>query len=656
MTVDIDDDEIFPDHYYEAGGVPVFKPTYDQFNDFYSFVKKIDHYGAKSGIVKVIPPKEWLDKAHPLPLDKLRNVCIKNAIKQTFMGQQGLYTQINQPLRRKTMGLKEWRDLSYSDDYRTPVISGFESDYVITSTPASSVKASRKRKAADGSESGNLAAETATDEAVSNNNDDIGAVDADGESIQPDFSYEDLMPMKDVTKSAAYYKELDRFYWKNVPFREAAYGADIEGSLFADDLQEWNVCNLESLLNKIKKKIPGVNTAYLYFGMYKSTFAWHLEDMDLYSINFIHFGAAKQWYVIPPEHQGRFERLARSLFPEAHKECPEFLRHKMFQISPTRIQDNNIPVYRCVQEEGEFIITFPYGYHAGYNVGYNCAESTNFALERWIDIGAKARSCQCVKHSVSIDVDTVFLGKVKSSTSSKVAAIPEIEERVCCLCGQSESADTTSRMLPVADSKVKRFCHSFCARAVPEVNLKLVEGRRHVVDFDKIPRMRKSLKCRFCDYKGGACIQCCKGKCVSAYHPMCAKLNGLICDIVRQIAAVQDETSDSVDVEEMSPVETKEFLCESYCPRHDPRAVVLRQNNATRTESVAKQIDSRKEDLGKKAVWIKWLDGEYRKGKLFQDFREHSMCFVMFPQDYVKAVAYHDIYFEDPVTLFNLHS
>ena len=61
LDLDDEDDgeEIEPDHYWDDGKIPVFKPTMDQFRSFKKFVEKIDKYGMKSGIVKVIPPPEW---------------------------------------------------------------------------------------------------------------------------------------------------------------------------------------------------------------------------------------------------------------------------------------------------------------------------------------------------------------------------------------------------------------------------------------------------------------------------------------------------------------------------------------------------------------------------------------------------------------------
>ena len=96
-------------------------------------------------------------------------------------------------------------------------------------------------------------------------------------------------------------EELERKYWKNVTFNPPIYGADIPGSLYDKDVKEWNINHLGTILDTVTEEygvsIPGVNTAYLYFGMWKTTFAWHTEDMDLYSINYLHFGAPKQWYV-----------------------------------------------------------------------------------------------------------------------------------------------------------------------------------------------------------------------------------------------------------------------------------------------------------------------------------------------------------------------
>lgn len=69
--------------------------------------------------------------------------------------------------------------------------------------------------------------------------------------------------------------------------------------LLSQDIEEWNIGHLNSILDVIEEdcgvSIQGVNTPYLYFGMWKTSFSWHTEDMDLYSINYLHFGEPKSW-------------------------------------------------------------------------------------------------------------------------------------------------------------------------------------------------------------------------------------------------------------------------------------------------------------------------------------------------------------------------
>ncbi|XP_066148944.1 uncharacterized protein [Euwallacea fornicatus] len=206
------------------------------------------------------------------------------------------------------------------------------------------------------------------------------------------------------------YEDLERKYWKNITYVAPIYGADVSGSITDDDVNEWNINRLGTILDYVNEdygiSIEGVNTAYLYFGMWKTTFAWHTEDMDLYSINHLHFGAPKTWYAIPPEHGRRLERLANGFFPSSYKTCQAFLRHKMTLISPQILKQYSIPYNKITQEAGEIMITFPYGYHAGFNHGFNCAESTNFACERWVEYGKRASHCTCSKDMVKISMDT----------------------------------------------------------------------------------------------------------------------------------------------------------------------------------------------------------------------------------------------------------
>lgn len=143
------------------------------------------------------------------------------------------------------------------------------------------------------------------------------------------------------------FDDLERKYWKNITYVAPIYGADVSGSLTDEDCHEWNINKLGTILDYVNTdygiQIDGVNTAYLYFGMWKTTFAWHTEDMDLYSINYLHFGEAKTWYAVPPAYGRQLEKVANKYFPASYRSCNAYLRHKMTLISPQILRQHNIP-------------------------------------------------------------------------------------------------------------------------------------------------------------------------------------------------------------------------------------------------------------------------------------------------------------------------
>jgi hypothetical protein len=88
--------------------------------------------------------------------------------------------------------------------------------------------------------------------------------------------------------------------------------------------------------------------------------------------------------------------MSTGYFPKDTSRCPQFLRHKSFLASPTLLAQSSCRPNHLVQHAGEFVITFPRGYHAGFNLGFNCAESVNFALDSWIELGKRAKACECI--------------------------------------------------------------------------------------------------------------------------------------------------------------------------------------------------------------------------------------------------------------------
>mmetsp|Transcript_12157 Transcript_12157/g.26515 ORF Transcript_12157/g.26515 Transcript_12157/m.26515 type:complete len:695 (-) Transcript_12157:213-2297(-) len=223
----------------------------------------------------------------------------------------------------------------------------------------------------------------------------------------------------DEDHSDEFCDDLARKFWRRLgPTMEpATYGADMEGTLFKDaHACGWNVDRLESCLCLLRAHakegdrddevfhLPGVTSAYLYFGMWASAFAAHTEDMNLLSINYLHAGSPKYWYAIAQEDSKRFESLARSHFAGPASECHEFLRHKRCLLSPAILRKAGIKFTTCVQRPGDAIITFPGSYHFGFNTGFNIAESTNFAVPEWIPLGEAADICMCHPHSVRIQM------------------------------------------------------------------------------------------------------------------------------------------------------------------------------------------------------------------------------------------------------------
>lgn len=522
---------------YYNNGVPVFEPTMAEFEDFYKFNKAINKYGMQSGIVKIIPPVEWLNLLEGTYTEEtLRKVCIKNPIVQNMnvtAGRKGVYSSQNVEKQRK-YDIFQWKELSEKANHTPPSLKG------------------RKDAERSNSEKMELRAKGRTPHSA-----------AAKRLLLGDFNID----VSEFTLDRC--QVLENLYWKTLGYAEPMYGADMLGTVFGDASRPWNVAHLPNLLDLMEEKLPGVNDAYLYAGLWKASFSWHLEDQDLYSINYLHFGAPKQWYSIPQVQAGRFFDLMKEIFHEHYKSCPEFLRHKTFIASPQFLEKNGIQCNSVVHNQGEFIITYPYGYHAGFNYGFNLAESVNFALDDWLDIAKGAKKCECIGDAVAINhrqiyckykgipytpEESVAIQSTHPIDDSDSGSTPEVVEsqsrpgrkrqrivqkpitRQCILC---------PNVLPESMTKYKQFelldtdhdskalqVHRICALSQhPQPKVVCQNGKDMIQGLDKAIKSSKSSKCTFChvqhsilpaSYLAGASVACSMPKCRRNYHATCA--------------------------------------------------------------------------------------------------------------------------------------
>nr|CAB3467759.1 unnamed protein product [Digitaria exilis] len=231
-------------------------------------------------------------------------------------------------------------------------------------------------------------------------------------------------------------EDIEGEYWRIVerPTEEieVIYGADLETGTFGSGFPKlppeiksdvddeyaqsgWNLNNLPRLQGSVLSfeggDISGVLVPWVYVGMCFSSFCWHVEDHHLYSLNYMHWGAPKMWYGVPGKDAVNLEAAMRKHLPELFEEQPDLLHNLVTQFSPSLLKSEGVPVYRCVQHEGEFVLTFPRAYHAGFNCGFNCAEAVNVAPIDWLPIGQNAVELYREQaRKITISHDKLLLG------------------------------------------------------------------------------------------------------------------------------------------------------------------------------------------------------------------------------------------------------
>lgn len=693
-------------------------------------MNKINPYGMKTGIVKVIPPPEW--KAQQPRLDEaIKTVRVKEPIKQDIMGTSGTYRQAN-ILHQRSYNLPQWRQLCEQSEHQPPAKRGERRTNQDkdtrstrkakgTSTPTStgSKRKGPGRPPKNKSKTVTVEAEDGTSTTDRLPTPDSTKAEDEMESLKQEMDDEDEAPSKpkggrqpksiSVSSRRKYNRreaaakvdeeafkdfkyelegedyskerceELERAYWKTLTYAPPLYGADMPGTLFDDRTTAWNLGKLENLLDILGTKIPGVNTAYLYLGMWKATFAWHLEDVDLYSINYLHFGAPKQWYSISQGDARRFEAAMKSIWPTDAKACDQFLRHKTFLISPSHLLQNfNIKVNKIVHRPGEFVITFPYGYHSGYNLGYNCAEAVNFALDSWMEYGRVAKKCDCsqAQDSVWIDIreierklrgeeteyeetedeeedeedDEIENGPTDLPTPPESSGdakpkppkrkrkrplndrggdnsnVKRIRVRIkapsrepCILCPNDIPSEP---LLPTEDGQK---AHRLCALYIPETSIDSGEIE-NVIDVKYIDKARLDLKCNYCRSKKGACFQCSQKKCTRAYHATCAAAAGVLVE--------QGETpifgEDGTEYKEWGI----EFSCRFHRTKRDKKldSDALSDNDRIRKAASELQVGQ--------TCQMQYYRGDIFAGAVVENRKSEEMLLLdILPRGYVKHSA-----------------
>ncbi|XP_047316083.1 putative lysine-specific demethylase JMJ16 isoform X2 [Impatiens glandulifera] len=408
--------------------VPVFYPSEEEFQDTLNYIESIRLRAEKYGICRIVPPPSWKP---PCPLkekniwegskfhtriqrvDKLQN---RDSLKRT------LKVSTTNKRRKKRRCMKMGVECgSSADDVLGSCEAGIYEEPIFGFEPGPEFTLDTFQKYAD-----------------------------DFKAQYFRLTDSNAVQVGDIAKVQEQYEpsvgDIEGEYWRIVekPTEEIKvfYGADLDTGVFGSGFPNlsdrgegsnsdvkyvksgWNLNNFPrlpgSVLTYESSDISGVLVPWLYIGMCFSSFCWHVEDHHLYSLNYMHWGASKLWYGVPGQDAIKLEAAMKKHLPQLFQEQPDLLHKLVTQLSPAILRSEGVSVYRCVQNEGEFVLTFPRAYHSGFNCGFNCAEAVNVAPVDWLPHGQNAVELyrgQCRKTSVSHD--KLLLGAAREAVKAQ---------------------------------------------------------------------------------------------------------------------------------------------------------------------------------------------------------------------------------------------
>ncbi|XWS42575.1 hypothetical protein CRYUN_Cryun16bG0026100 [Craigia yunnanensis] len=404
---------------------PVFYPTEEEFEDTLKYIASIRPRAEQYGICRIVPPSSWKP---PCPL-KEKNMWenssfatrLQRVDKLQNRGSMRKMSKVTSNMRRKRRRCM-----------RMVVDCGYDSGSISESADAGFCEVERF-----GFEPG----PEFTLDKFQKYADDFKAqyfrrkendVDMGGKmTILPEHHEPSV-------------ENIEGEYWRLVEKAteeiEVLYGADLETGVFGSGFPKkpsqvgfpsnekyiksgWNLNNFPrlpgSVLSYESSDISGVLVPWLYIGMCFSSFCWHVEDHHLYSLNYMHWGAPKMWYGVPGKDAPKLEEAMRNRLPDLFDGQPDLLNKLVTQLSPSILKSEGVPVYRCVQNAGEFVLTFPRAYHAGFNCGFNCAEAVNVAPVDWLPHGQIAIELYREQgRKTSISHDKLLLGAAREAVKN----------------------------------------------------------------------------------------------------------------------------------------------------------------------------------------------------------------------------------------------